>query len=371
MCDLPGEVVEADASLFGPRRIGTDREQREIVVVVGRARAAGRRGAVPIVPDDLEVERLLVEGGGRLRVAHVEDGMVESLHRNHAVRNPLSRSTIPGNTSTNASMSASVDDQPTLARAASGRRRRPSPPAPATARASRTSTTSPSAPRPRAGRGRAGSARPRRPRRRGTRGAGGSRSRVAEALDAGHGVERRPRERDRVNARAASASRSSPPPVSSRAPRRRSRRSRARSRCRRAGPAPARRRRRTAGSRSPRRTSSAPAPFGPPNLCAVTEQRSAPSAAKSTGDVPGGRARVDVHDDVALARAPRTISAAGCSVPTSWFASCTDTSAVSGRIASSTSPASKRPAPSTPTTVTLGPRPRAARRSTPSARPRW
>ena len=40
------------------------------------------------------------------------------------------------------------------------------------------------------------------------------------------------------------------------------------------------------GNRRPRRTSSAPVPFGPPNLCAVTEQRSAPRAAKSTGACP-------------------------------------------------------------------------------------
>ena len=33
----------------------------------------------------------------------------------------------------------------------------------------------------------------------------------------------------------------------------------------------------------------------------MTEQRSAPSAWKSTGDVAGGRARVDVHDGAALA----------------------------------------------------------------------
>ena len=40
------------------------------------------------------------------------------------------------------------------------------------------------------------------------------------------------------------------------------------------------------GNRRPRRTSSAPVPFGPPNLCAVTEQRSALSAEKSTGTCP-------------------------------------------------------------------------------------
>ena len=64
----------------------------------------------------LAAERLLVEVGRRLRVAHVEDGMVESLDRNHVVRNPLNRSTIPGNAPRNAWMSASVEFQPTLTR---------------------------------------------------------------------------------------------------------------------------------------------------------------------------------------------------------------------------------------------------------------
>ena len=36
----------------------------------------------------------------------------------------------------------------------------------------------------------------------------------------------------------------------------------------------------------PRRTHSAPAPFGPPNLCADSESRSTPSAATSTGILP-------------------------------------------------------------------------------------
>ena len=84
-------------------------------MVVGRARAEEDRRPTHRA-HHLEVEGLLVEVGGRLGVAHVEDGMVESLHRDHAVRNPLSRSTIPGNAPRNASMSASVEFQPTLAR---------------------------------------------------------------------------------------------------------------------------------------------------------------------------------------------------------------------------------------------------------------
>ena len=64
------------------------------------------------------------------------------------------------------------------------------------------------------------------------------------------------------------------------------------------------------GMRSPRRMSKAPAPFGPPNVCAVTEHRSAPSAPKSTGTwpaaahastwttapAPSRRARAQGHD---------------------------------------------------------------------------
>ena len=58
------------------------------------------------------------------------------------------------------------------------------------------------------------------------------------------------------------------------------------------------------------------------------------------GDVTGGRARVDVDDARrACARTRSTTAAAGCSVPTSWLASCTDTSAVSGRSAAATSSA--------------------------------
>ena len=45
--------------------------------------------------------------------------------------------------------------------------------------------------------------------------------------------------------------------------------------------------------------------------------------------MPDRRARVDVDEHAAFARDARTTSAAGCTVPTSWFASCTLTSAVS------------------------------------------
>ena len=200
-------------------------------------------------------------------------------------------------------------------RAASDRRRRPSRPAPATVRASPTSTTIPSARRRRAGRARAGSARPRRRRRRGTRGWAARASAIvgAEALDAGNDVDHLGRAPRSARAAPRLRRRGRPPRT-----RRRTRPTRARLSM------PARRARSCAPptserieNRSPRRTSSAPAPFGPPSLCAVTEQRSASSARKSTGDVPGRRARVDVHEHAPLARRRGTRRAAGCSVPTS------------------------------------------------------
>ena len=96
--------------------------------------------------------------------------------------------------------------------------------------------------------------------------------------------------------------------------------------------------------------SSAPTPFGPPSLWAVTEQRSAPSAAKSTATWPAA-AQASTWTRTSRARAAATTAAAGCSVPTSWLASWTETSAVSGRMAAATSSGSKRPSRSTPTTV--------------------
>ena len=84
------------------------------------------------------------------------------------------------------------------------------------------------------------------------------------------------------------------------------------------------------GKRRPRRTSSAAAPLGPPNLCAVTDTRSAPSAAKSTGTWPAA-AHASTCTVMPRSRAAATTAAAGCSVPTSWLASCTVTSVVSSR----------------------------------------
>ena len=90
------------------------------------------------------------------------------------------------------------------------------------------------------------------------------------------------------------------------------------------------------------------------------------------GDVAGRRARVDVHDDAALARAARRSRPPPvCSVPTSWLASCTDTSAVSGRIASSTSSAVEPARAVDADRGDVGAVARGTRRAPPSARPRW
>ena len=63
--DLPREVVEAGAALLRPGRLRADREQSEIVVVLGLGGAHEDRRAVAELADDHEAERLLVEGGAR------------------------------------------------------------------------------------------------------------------------------------------------------------------------------------------------------------------------------------------------------------------------------------------------------------------
>ena len=96
------------------------------------------------------------------------------------------------------------------------------------------------------------------------------------------------------------------------------------------------------GIRRPRRMSRAPTPFGPPSLCAETLRRSAPRPAKSTGTWPAP-AHASTWTSTPRSRAAAHTAATGCSVPTSWFASWTETRAVSSVIAAATSSASKRP----------------------------
>ena len=233
-----------------------------------------------------------------------------------------------------------------------------------TARAPRSSTTSPSGRRRRAGRGpsRIGSAStPATPRH----------TRCGRRVGRGRRTARRRRRRRQRLGRSRSVRRRAwPPPLRvparrrrARPRRRRTRRSRGRPRCRRGARAPAHRRARTGGTADRAARAARRRPSGRPTCAPVTEQRSAPSAAKSTATCPAA-AHASTWTRTSRSRAPATISATGCSVPTSWLASCTDTSAVSGRIASSTSAASNRPARSTPTAVTVVPGARAHASST-------
>ena len=78
------------------------------------------------------------------------------------------------------------------------------------------------------------------------------------------------------------------------------RRWRARSRCRPAGPAPGRRRRSSGRSRSPRRTSSAPTPCGPPSLWALTDMQVGAELVEVDRHVAGGLGGVDVDQHAPL-----------------------------------------------------------------------
>ena len=125
------------------------------------------------------------------------------------------------------------------------------------------------------------------------------------------------------------------------------------------------------GNRSPRRTSSAAAPFGPPSLWAVTEQRSAPSAAKSTATWPAAAhaSTCTSAPRVACTRATTTARRVAACRPRGWRAAPTR-ARCRARTAASTSSASKRPERSTPITVIVGAHAR-SRRARTSAPPRW
>ena len=236
------------------------------------------------------------------------------------LRNPRSRSTIPGNTSTNRSTSAAVrrpadgDPQRVIGvDAHRGEHRR---------RLERlaTSTTTPSARRRRAGRARAGSARPRR-RRTPRHSRWGS--------DASGSGRRSARRRARVDAPAAAVA------ISARCARglarRRRRRAHAAPKPTHAGTfsMPPRRARSCAPPTSERREPQPAAheqragALRPAELVRGDRAEVGAERGERRRDVAGRRARVDVHER-RRARAPRAhTSAAGCSVPTSWFASCT------------------------------------------------
>src|SRR3546814_7269893 len=92
-------------------------------------------------------------------------------------------------------------------------------------------------------------------------------------------------------------------------------------------------------------------PPGPPSLCADTDSRSAPRSSKAMASWPAA-AQASTWTSTPRSRQAATTSATGCTVPTSWLPHCTWTREVSGRTAASSSSASIRPKPSTPTTVT-------------------
>ena len=111
------------------------------------------------------------------------------------------------------------------------------------------------------------------------------------------------------------------------------RRSRGRSPCRRAACARVSRPSGSHTTRVPRRIQSAPAPFGPLNLCAESDSRSTPSALTSTGILPRSARRRCGTAPRAHARRCAS-SAIGWMVPISLFACITDTIAVSSANAS-------------------------------------
>src|SRR4029079_441557 len=76
--DLPRQVIEPDRSTRGARRVRTDREQSEIVVIGAAGRPHEDGLATHLVGDDLEAEDPAVELCGDGRVADEQDGVVET-----------------------------------------------------------------------------------------------------------------------------------------------------------------------------------------------------------------------------------------------------------------------------------------------------
>ena len=130
--------------------------------------------------------------------------------------------------------------------------------------------------------------------------------------------------------------------------RRRSPPTRERPRSRPAGPAPARRRRATAARAGPAARATRPRPSVRPDLCAVTEQRSAPSAAKSNGTRPIA-AHASTCTSTPRSRARRTHLGGGLQRADLVVGELrTDERGVGRGCASTTAAASNRPSPSTP-----------------------
>mmetsp|Transcript_161373 Transcript_161373/g.391873 ORF Transcript_161373/g.391873 Transcript_161373/m.391873 type:complete len:232 (+) Transcript_161373:321-1016(+) len=107
-------------------------------------------------------------------------------------------------------------------------------------------------------------------------------------------------------------------------------------------------------TRGRRRTYSAPTPFGPYSLCAETDSRSMFIALTSMGSLPTICAASQWKKTL-LARHSAPISAMGCTTPISLLTPMTETSAVSGVMAASSSSMSTRPLLCTPRYVTLKP----------------
>ena len=90
--DLPSEVVQTGRPARRARRIGADREQAQIVMVV-RACGAQKGHHAALAGNDLEAEKVAVERARAIEVADVQDGVVEALDADHGTGFPPSGAT--------------------------------------------------------------------------------------------------------------------------------------------------------------------------------------------------------------------------------------------------------------------------------------
>ena len=79
---LPGEVVQPDRPARRTGRLGADREQAQVVVVV-RPLGAEEGHEVAFAGDDLEAEQVAIEAACPVEVPYVQDGVVEPTHGDH------------------------------------------------------------------------------------------------------------------------------------------------------------------------------------------------------------------------------------------------------------------------------------------------